>query len=70
MQRGILQYFVYHSERSCWHKMYRLFLLDQIPWIQIEIGHNVDISKYSHGSQKVEKEEKNGHESLTKVFRF
>ena len=34
--------FVYHSERSCWHKMYRLFLLDQIPWIQINIGHNVD----------------------------
>jgi len=35
-----------------------------------KIGHNVDISKYSHGSQKVGKEEKNGHESLTKGSRF
>ena len=69
MQRGILQYFVYHSERSCWHKMYRLFLLDQIPWIQINIGHNVD-RKAQVFPWKQKKEEKNGHESLTKVFRF
>ena len=51
--------------------MYRLFLLDQTPLIQINIGHNVDRkTQVFPWKPERKKEEKNGHESLTKVFRF
>ena len=51
--------------------MYRLFLLDQTPLIQINIGHNVDRkAKVFPWKPERQKEEKNGHESLKKFFVF